>query len=75
MAFGSKKRDYVIGDRAIAVNIFWHKTKMEQLIKEGMNKDDASKKAYDECVKLNQSQKKTMLKKWEVIKENNWILK
>ena len=44
---GSKNRDYKTGNRAVEANLNIHYKYMQQFIKEGLTKEDASKKAYD----------------------------
>ena len=48
MALGSRKRDYVTGNRSIKNALAIHGKRMDELMKEGMAKSEASIKAYEE---------------------------
>jgi hypothetical protein len=47
---GSKNRDYKTSDRRISKNLKSHFDRMQSLIREGLSKEEASKKALEEMV-------------------------
>lgn len=50
MSLGSKNRDYKTSARSIKVNLDIHHKYMMIYISEGMSKEEASKKVYDEII-------------------------
>lgn len=58
MGLGSKNRDYKTGNRAVERRMKKHFELMNGYIEQGMNREEASKKAYEEVIKLKINGKK-----------------
>ncbi len=58
MGLGSKNRDYKTGDRGTTRRVLKHIELMNKYIEQGMSKDKASKKAYDEVINMKITGKK-----------------
>jgi hypothetical protein len=52
---GSKNRDYKTEDRKIRARLKYHQKRMDELVKDGLSPDEASKKAFREMTDFESS--------------------
>lgn len=61
---GSKNRDFKTSARSASVALDWHNTRMLALMKTGLEKEVASKQAYDEWCAKPAKEVASLFRKW-----------
>ncbi len=69
MALGSKNRDYRTSERRVQVALKYHREKMNVYIENGIEKGEASTKAFYDYKNLTPREQKKLLREW---KEKHW---